>query len=90
MLDFSIQSSSLSVHGHVQVVFRLESKPELRRSAKVTRQTQSGIGSDAASFERDLVDTAGINANLESQMVLAQSRGFKELLKQYFPRVNRM
>ena len=53
----------------------LEIEPEPLGSAEVPREPKSGVGSDAALAEDDLVDTPGGDTNVLGQSVLAETVG---------------
>jgi hypothetical protein len=50
---FAVQPFTQRVAGHVQIIIGLQSHPKLGRCAKVARQAQGGIGSDAPLAKHD-------------------------------------
>lgn len=68
--------------GYFQVVACLEIDPELGGSAESTRQTQSGVGGNAALALHNGVDAIRRDAQGTRQRILADPQRFEELFQQ--------
>src|SRR5438309_10271279 len=71
----------------LEVEIRLQAHPVARRIAEVVRETQRGVGRDAALAENDLVDAPRRHADIARQRVLAQAARLQELLEENDARV---
>lgn len=60
-LDFPLQPLPQHIHGHVEVIIRLQPQPELRRGAKVPGQPERCLSSDAPLPEHDLVNAPRVH-----------------------------
>lgn len=61
-----------------QIVFVLESEPELRGIPKVGRPAQGHIGADTERTAGDFGDLRAGSANVVGQAILGNSAGFEE------------
>ncbi len=77
-LDLAFQT----LLGYFQVVMRLQVEPELRGGAESARQTQGGIGSDAALALNNGVDAIRRYAQGARQGVLADFQRLEEFFQQ--------
>src|SRR5436309_11403038 len=71
----------------LEVEIRLQAHPVARRIAEVVRETQRGVGRDAALAENDLVNAPRRHADIARQRVLAQAARLQELLEENDARV---
>jgi hypothetical protein len=78
---FPIQPFSELIFGNIQIILRLQSKPELRRVSKETCQPQGCIRSYTAFAKHDLIDTPCIHADVNGKAVLAQVHRFDEFFQ---------
>jgi hypothetical protein len=82
--DFPVQPVTQGILGNIEIVTGLQAHPELGRIAEVTRQAQRRISSDTAFAEHDLVDAAGMYANIQCQAALAHVHRLQEFFQKNF------
>jgi hypothetical protein len=84
----AFQSIAEPVSCNTEIVFYLETQPELRRCTKIAPETKGCICANPA-FPMDyLIDAARRNTYYKSQFGLTNAHGLQELPKQNFTRMN--
>lgn len=88
--DFLLETVTKPVSFYVQIEAGLQVEPKSIRGAEVSRKTQRRVGRDRSRTVYDLIDSPRRHADVLSEPVLRQSKGFQEVMKQDFARVNRI
>lgn len=87
LMDFLLDPGCEFVLRDIQIVVHLKPKPETGRIPEVPGKPQCRIGSDTALPVNDLVDPAGRNPQVMTELILADLEGLQKLLVQNLPRM---
>ena len=85
--DQLLDSSPCTRFGHSKIVVALQVKPELRLHLEVGAKPQRRVGGNGALAAYDGADARRRHAEVYRQLVLADSKGYKEFFFQDFARM---
>jgi hypothetical protein len=87
-VDLLVDLRCESVIGNFEIIVHLEAKPKMGGVAKVSGQSQGGVGRDGALAMDDLIDPTGGNPKFSAEPVLADAHRREELFLQNFARMH--